>query len=159
VGRDSSLFQPNLRNLQIYNATCSCIIELNANKRAVPHFRGFFSKPGFFVGFSLYIREEQRRISEAAMGAWEARSAPLDCQFAQCRAVYPRSKPSSNICLYLTTYKLGVKMRIEIIFIENNFWFGKWEEKLTFLFVISFILSNIVTIINVVQFLINRIAD
>jgi hypothetical protein len=26
-------------------ATCSCIIELYDNKRAVPHFRGFFPAP------------------------------------------------------------------------------------------------------------------
>ncbi len=105
------MLMPNLRNLYNHNVTCSWIIELNDNKRAVPHFRGFFPKLGFFVGFSLYDRDEQRRISEAATGCWEARSAPF------------------FVYLYFTTYTVGVKIRIEI---ENTFLFGKWEESLPF---------------------------
>jgi hypothetical protein len=50
-------------------------IELYDIKTAVPHFCGFPPKLGFFAGFSLYIINFAGRISEAAMGGAEARSA------------------------------------------------------------------------------------
>jgi hypothetical protein len=78
----------------------------------------------------LYHTKDQRRISEAAMGDWEARSAPF-CVLV--RGVHGRvraAKPSSNLYLYFTTYKVGVKMRIEIILIENTFWFGNAKKSI-----------------------------
>ena len=51
------LFKPNLRNIWIHSATCSCIFELLDYKR-------FFPQLPFFGGLLMY----QRKISEVAMG-------------------------------------------------------------------------------------------
>ncbi len=65
--RDYSLFQSNLRNTYIVNATCSCITELYEKY----NFSDFFPKWDFFAGFSLHIINIAGRISEAAMGGAE----------------------------------------------------------------------------------------
>jgi len=58
------LFKPNLRNIWIHSATCSCIFELLDYKR-------FFPQLPFFGGLLMY----QRKISEVAMGRRLARNA------------------------------------------------------------------------------------
>ncbi len=131
-GRECSVFKPNLRNLQIHNAIWICIIEPYANKRAVPHFRGFFRKNWIFIA------ENSEESVEATMGGLEGAQRPFvrgddpkktgACS-AYARSAYARSarsrarapKTSSSLYLYFATYKVAEKMRIEMIWIENNF--------------------------------------
>ena len=61
---DFSLFKPNLRNMNVHRATCSCSVELHKQWYTLAdffpnwNFRGVFSTYHYFAV----------RISEAAMG-------------------------------------------------------------------------------------------
>ena len=61
---DFSLFKPNLINMNVHRATCSCSVELYKQWFTLTD---FFAKLGYFAGFSMYISIFVRRISEAAM--------------------------------------------------------------------------------------------
>ncbi len=57
------MLKPNLRNIQVHRATCSCSIELYKQCFTLAD----FCQTGIFAGFSLYIINFVGRISEAAI--------------------------------------------------------------------------------------------
>ncbi len=48
---DFSLFKPNMRNMNVHRATCSCSVELYKQWFTLAD----FFQTGIFAGFSLYI--------------------------------------------------------------------------------------------------------
>ncbi len=52
VLRDFSLFKPNLINMNVHSATCSCSVELYKRWYTLAD----FCQTGIFAGFSLYIK-------------------------------------------------------------------------------------------------------
>ncbi len=93
------LFKPNQRNI---SSTCSCIIELYANKRAVPTLpRIFFSYWDFSWGFSIkkyWFRRKHKRSGDGRA----ARSSlffVIKRLKTRVRAAHVWLKPTSFQCL------------------------------------------------------------
>ncbi len=88
--RDFSLFNPNLINMNVHSATCSCSVELYKQWYT---FADFFPN-GNFAGFSLHIINFAARISEAATDrghyifrmpciSFKVRRSSVGCSIAQ----------------------------------------------------------------------------